>query len=76
MIKSTKQQKETLIKLANYRMPFGKYANRLLVDIPERYYVWFSNQGFPKGELGEFMIMMFDIKVNGLEHLLSPLQEK
>jgi uncharacterized protein (DUF3820 family) len=76
MIKSTKQQKETLIKLANYRMPFGKYANRLLVDIPERYYVWFSNQGFPKGELGEFMIMMFDIKVNGLEHLLSPLRKK
>ncbi len=75
MIKSTKQQKETLIKLANYRMPFGKYANRLLVDIPERYYVWFSYQGFPEGELGEFMIMMFDIKVNGLEHLLSPLRE-
>ena len=76
MIKSSKQQKETLIKLANYRMPFGKYANWMLVDIPERYYVWFSNQGFPKGELGEFMIMMFDIKVNGLEHLLSPLREK
>jgi uncharacterized protein (DUF3820 family) len=76
MIKSSDQQKETLIKLANFRMPFGKYANRLLVDIPERYYVWFSHKGFPEGELGEFMIMMFDIKVNGLEHLLSPLQKK
>ena len=76
MIKSSDQQKETLIKLANYRMPFGKYANRLLVDIPERYYIWFSNHGFPEGELGEFMIMMLDIKTNGLEHLLSPLQKK
>ena len=76
MIKSTKQQKETLIKLANYRMPFGKYANRLLVDIPERYYIWFSRKGFPEGELGEFMIMMLDIKTNGLELLLSPLQKK
>ena len=76
MIKSSDQQKETLIKLANYRMPFGKYANRLLVDIPERYYVWFSYQGFPEGELGGFMIMMFDIKVNGLEHLLQPLRIK
>jgi uncharacterized protein (DUF3820 family) len=76
MIKSTKQQKETLIKLANYRMPFGKYVNRLLVDIPERYYVWFSQKGFPEGELGEFMIMMLDIKTNGLEHLLTPLQKK
>ena len=76
MIKSSDKQKETLIKLANYRMPFGKYANRLLVDIPERYYVWFSYQGFPEGELGEFMIMMLDIKTNGLEHLLIPLRKK
>ena len=76
MIKSTDQQKETLIKLANYRMPFGKYANRLLVDIPERYYVWFSYQGFPEGELVEFMVMMMDIKTNGLEHLLQPLKKK
>ncbi len=76
MLKSSEQQKETLIKLANYRMPFGKYANRLLVDIPERYYVWFSYQGFPEGELGELMIMMLDIKTNGLEHLLHPLRKK
>ena len=76
MIKSSDQQKETLIKLANYRMPFGKYANRLLVDIPGRYYVWFSYQGFPEGELGEFMVMMMDIKTNGLEYLLNPLRKK
>jgi len=66
MFKSSDQQKKTLIKLANYRMPFGKYANRLLVDIPEKHYIWFSYKGFPEGELGEFMIMMLDIKINGL----------
>ncbi len=76
MLKCSDQQKKTLIKLANYRMPFGKYANRLLVDIPERYYIWFSNKGFPEGELGELMIMMLDIKTNGLEYLLSPLRRK
>jgi uncharacterized protein (DUF3820 family) len=76
MIKSSDKQKETLIKLANYRMPFGKYANQLLVNIPERYFIWFSQKGFPEGELGEFMIMMLDIKTNGLEHLLTPLQKK
>jgi len=75
MLNSSKQQKETLIKLANYRMPFGKYANRLLVEIPERYYIWFSYKGFPEGELGEFMIMMLEIKINGLEYLLRPLQK-
>ncbi len=69
-------QQQTLIKLANYRMPFGKYANRLLVEIPERYYIWFANKGFPEGELGEFMRMMLEIKTNGLEYLLTPLQNE
>ena len=66
---------DSLLKLANYRMPFGKYANRLLVDIPEPYYIWFSNKGFPEGELGQFMSMMLEIKVNGLEFLFDPLRE-
>jgi len=69
-------QQHTLIKLANYRMPFGKYANRLLVEVPERYYIWFANKGFPEGELGEFMRMMLEIKTNGLEYLLTPLQNE
>ena len=67
---------QQLIKLSNYRMPFGKYANRLLVEIPERYYIWFANKGFPEGELGEFMRMMLEIKTNGLEYLLTPLQNE
>jgi uncharacterized protein (DUF3820 family) len=67
---------QTLIKLAHYRMPFGKYAGSLLVDIPERYYIWFANKGFPEGEPGEFMRMMLEIKINGLEYLLAPLRPK
>jgi len=69
-------QQQTLIKLANYRMPFGKYADKLLVEIPERYYIWFANKGFPEGELGEFMRMMLEIKINGLEYLLTPLRNE
>jgi uncharacterized protein len=65
---------EILIKLANYRMPYGRYASRLLVEIPEEYFIWFSNKGFPQGELGEFMSMMLEIKTNGLEYLLAPLK--
>ncbi len=72
---SDNQQQQTLIKLANYRMPFGKYADRLLVEIPERYYIWFANKGFPEGELGELMRMMLEIKTNGLEYLLAPLRD-
>ncbi len=28
---------EALLKLANMKMPFGKYAGRYLVDLPENY---------------------------------------
>lgn len=72
-MKNTNIDGELLIKLANYRMPFGKYADRLLREIPEEYYLWFKNKGFPKGQLGSFMAMMLEMKTNGLERLLDPL---
>ena len=63
-----------LLRLAEYRMPFGKYKGRLLIDLPEPYVVWFAGQGFPKGELGEMLAMVHEIKVNGLEYLFAPLR--
>ena len=66
--------KDDLVKLAQYRMPFGKYAGRYLTNIPEEYFLWFAGKGFPEGELGRFMKMMLEIKANGLEYLLRPLQ--
>jgi len=65
---------KVLIKLANMKMPFGKYAGRYLVDLPENYVLWFKQKGFPKGELGEQMAAICEIKVNGLESLLRPLR--
>jgi uncharacterized protein (DUF3820 family) len=44
-----------LLKLAQATMPFGKYAGRRLIDLPEPYVVWLSRKGFPKGELGELL---------------------
>jgi hypothetical protein len=64
---------EALVRLANARMPFGKYSGRLLIDLPEAYVVWFSHKGYPRGELGEQLQAMYAIKENGLESLLRPL---
>ena len=64
-----------LLRLARYRMPFGKYANRLLIDLPEPYVVWFAGKGFPQGELGNMMRIVYEIKLNGLEGLFEPLRE-
>ncbi len=67
---------QQLLKLANYRMPFGKYKNQLLIDLPEPYVVWFAGKGFPKGELGAMLGIVYEVKVNGLEYLFKPLRDK
>ena len=64
-----------LLKLAEAKMPFGKYAGTRLVDLPERYVVWFSQKGFPKGELGRMLQAVYEIKVNGLEYLFDPIKK-
>ena len=65
-----------LLELARTPMPFGKYRGHLLVDLPEPYVVWFAQQGFPKGKLGEQLELLHTIKVNGLEPLLEPLKSR
>jgi uncharacterized protein len=64
-----------LVRLANARMSFGKYAGTLLIDLPEAYVVWFARKGYPEGEIGELLASLYAIKENGLEYLLRPLVE-
>jgi uncharacterized protein (DUF3820 family) len=59
-------------KLMTATMPFGKYAGRRLVDLPEPYVVWFRQKGFPGGELGMLLETVYTIKANGLEYLFRP----
>lgn len=66
---------QVLITLAKMRMPFGRYKDRRLIDLPEPYVVWFSQKGFPKGKLGEMLQMVYEIKANGLEYLFGPLRD-
>ncbi|WP_042149588.1 MULTISPECIES: DUF3820 family protein [unclassified Pseudoalteromonas] len=67
---------KTLIEAINVIMPFGKYTGRPLLNLPEPYLVWFKQQGFPRGKLGEQLALMYEVKLNGLEGMLKPLLKK
>ncbi len=69
------KDQELFIKLARTRMPFGKYKNTLLIDLPEPYVIWFASKGFPNGQLGELLKIIHEVKINGLEHLFKPFRE-
>lgn len=66
---------ELLLEFAQYRMPYGKYENKLLIDLPEPYVIWLANKGFPAGKLGKMLGIALTIKVNGLEYLFEPLRK-
>lgn len=65
---------DDLQKLVSLPMPFGKYEGRLLADLPGHYLGWFARAGFPKGELGRLLALMYEIDHNDLSHLLKPLR--
>ena len=62
-----------LLETINQTMPFGKYAGRKLLHLPEPYLVWFNKKGFPEGKLGQQLALMYEVKLNGLEGMLKPL---
>ena len=74
MIEPVMPKLEDLLKIAQMKMPFGKYKGTALIDLPEPYVVWFYNQGFPSGELGQLLAQVYEIKVNGLEYLFQDLR--
>ncbi|MNF07442.1 hypothetical protein D3C87_24830 [compost metagenome] len=65
-----------LVLLAKTKMPFGKYKDKYLIHLPENYLVWFKQNGFPAGKLGQQLELVYEIKLNGLEHLIYPLMPK
>jgi len=67
-------QQNELIKLATTQMPFGKYKGTLLIDLPETYVVWFHQNGFPEGQIGHLLGLLYEIKLNGLEYLVKELK--
>lgn len=68
-------EKRDLLDIARTPMPFGKYAGRMLIDLPEEYLLWFAKKEFPAGRLGKLMALTLEIKIEGLEGLVKPLKE-
>lgn len=73
---NTDKEKQFLIKLATTKMPYGKYKGRFMIDLPEYYVVWYRNKGFPKGQIGEMLATVYELKVNGLEYLVRNIQKQ
>lgn len=67
---------DMLLQLVSMKMPFGKYKDTLLCDLPVSYLEWFQRKGFPKGKLGQLLQTIYEIKLNGLDYLLQPLKRK
>ena len=60
-----------LIEIVQTKMPFGKYKGTLLCDMPVYYLEWLRNKGFPPGKMGMLLSSVYEIKINGLNSILT-----
>ncbi|PKP49291.1 MAG: hypothetical protein CVT94_05575 [Bacteroidetes bacterium HGW-Bacteroidetes-11] len=67
---------QLLLQLVEMKMPFGKYKGTVLCNLPVSYLEWFQRKGFPEGKLGMLLQTIYEIKLNGLEYLLTPLRTR
>ncbi len=67
---------ELLELLVTREMPFGKYKGRLIADLPGHYLAWFAREGFPKGQLGQLLALMYELDHNDLRGLVEPLRKR
>ena len=66
---------QILLQLTEMKMPFGKYKGTVLCNLPVSYLEWFYRKGFPEGKLGMLLHTIYEIKINGLEYLLDPINK-
>jgi len=62
-----------LIRLVKARMPYGRFRNRFITELPVSYLEWIHRTGYPSGNLGQYLSTMHEIKTNGLDYLLDPI---
>ena len=71
---SAARQTDDLSRLLAFKMPYGKYKGTAIADLPGHYLGWFAREGFPKGEIGRLLALMYEIDHNNLRDLLKPLR--
>lgn len=70
-----------LIEIGKTRIPFGKFGIKVyppagvpIMDLPQEYLIWFQQNGFPKGRLGELMAQVCEIKSVGMDSVFDPIR--
>lgn len=74
-VNESADHRNLMLQLVSMKMPFGKYKDVVLCNLPVHYLEWFSRTGFPKGTLGTLLATAYEIKLNGLDYLLEPLKK-
>jgi uncharacterized protein (DUF3820 family) len=68
---------QMLLDLVKVKMPFGRFKNVVLCDLPVSYLEWFLRKGgFPEGKLGQQLSTVYEIKLNGLEEIFYKLKKR
>lgn len=65
--------RDDLLKLATWKMPFGRFNGRILIELPEEYLFWFVGNGFPDGKLGFLMKLALELKANGADGVVREM---
>jgi uncharacterized protein (DUF3820 family) len=73
--------RDLLGQIGKTYMPFGKFGPNFyppngvpIMDLPPEYLSWFKERGFPKGQLGELMAQVCEIKDVGMDQIFDPLR--
>ena len=70
-----------LVEIGRTRIPFGKFGIKAyppagvpIMDLPVEYLIWFQQNGFPKGRLGELLAQVCEIKSVGMDSVFDPIR--
>ena len=76
MIPGIEKDPDALLRLANARMPAGRYQGELLLDLPPEYVHWFAGHGRTGAVVDTQLAAIYTMRFNGLEEVLRALVEK